>query len=113
MVAEDDRDISELVSVILTSHGFLVQACFDGTEAQTKIPKLKPDLVIMDLWLPGIDGIKLTKKLKNSRQTKNIPVIIVSAQNALQKAVNKCNADDFLEKPFNLEDLVAIVKKYI
>ncbi len=113
LISEDDPDISELLETVLESNGYETRVCMDGNETESQTKKLLPDLIIMDLWLPGIDGATLTKKLKTKAATKNIPILIVSAQNQLNKVVKQTKADGFLPKPFDLQELLSIVGKHI
>ncbi|MBL8030285.1 MAG: response regulator [Candidatus Doudnabacteria bacterium] len=113
LISEDDPDISELLETILESNGYETRVCMDGHETENQAKKLLPDLIIMDLWLPGIDGTTLTKKLKAKNSTKNIPILIVSAQNHLEKIVKQTRADGFLPKPFDLQALLSLVKKHL
>ncbi|RJQ25375.1 response regulator, partial [Candidatus Parcubacteria bacterium] len=73
----------------------------------------KPDLIIMDVWIGGIDGNELAKKIKLEESTKKIPIILISALADLSKIASECRADDYIEKPFEIDNLINIVKKNI
>lgn len=113
LIVEDEEDIAEIMDIALSEAGFSLKILGNGKNIEESIKKFSPSLIIMDLSLPGIDGASLTKKIKRNKKTKNIPVIIVSARNALRKTTKSCSADDFLAKPFDLSSLVAIVQKFI
>jgi len=112
LVAEDDPGIAELMSVVLEQAGFRVTVCANGGEVQKMVERELPALVISDLWLPGLDGVKLAKILKSTQDTKHIPIVLVSAQEKLESAMKKAKADAFLPKPFDLAELVAVAEKF-
>jgi len=112
-IVEDDPDICELIETVLTGQNFKVKIFADGKKIEAEIKKQKPNLIIMDLWMPGFDGAKITKTLKSKSNTKKIPIILVSAKNSLEKIAKQAQADSFLAKPFNIRDLIDIIKKFI
>ena len=73
----------------------------------------RPDLVILDRQLSGMDGLKICQHLKNNEATRSIPVIIMSATSHLSNIVKNTSADDYLEKPFNIKELLAKIDKYL
>lgn len=113
IVIEDDSDIAELIKFILDSQGFQVTIFADGRSIMNRIKEINPNLIIVDLWIPGVDGATLTKKLKKEKSTKKIPIILVSANNSLEQITKQTKADGCLAKPFNIKDLLTIVKKFI
>ncbi len=112
-IVEDDPDINELIEIVLTNEGYKVKTFGDGGNIEKEIKKGKPNLIIMDLSMPGIGGAALTKKLKSKPSTKKIPIVLVSAKNSLEKIAKSSKADGFLPKPFDLKDLVSCVKKFV
>jgi len=112
LVVEDDSSIAELIQIVLQKHGYKVKICGQGLKVEEMVRTYQPTIILMDLWIPGIDGVKLTKKLKSKTRTKTIPIILISAQNYLSKVVRSVKADGFLPKPFDLDELVKIVNKY-
>ncbi len=111
-VVEDDPDISELMRLVIESEDYVVKNFLDTEKVFSSITRDKPKLIIMDLWISGVDSSVLIKKIKNTKATAHIPVVIVSAKNYLDKTVRQTNADGFLAKPFNISDLIAITKKF-
>jgi DNA-binding response OmpR family regulator len=111
-IAEDDQDILFILDMILNDAGYQVEALNDGTSIVAG-KKEWPDLFILDKDMPMIDGIAISKFLRLNEQTKNIPIIMISAYHKLKSKAREAGVNDFLEKPFELKDLLNIVGKYI
>jgi DNA-binding response OmpR family regulator len=111
-IVEDDLDISELIQIVVEGEGYKVKAFTDHADILTALRQDKPDLILMDLWISGTDSGELIKTLKKRKDTQEVPVIIISAKNSLEKTVKQTGADGFLSKPFNIQDLVKIIKKF-
>ena len=111
-VVEDDRDIASLVSLYLTKSGWQPEIFDSGTEALAAIKQTPPDLVILDLMLPGMDGLAVCLALRSDSATARIPVIMVTARgDETDRIVGlELGADDYLPKPFSPNELVARVK---
>jgi CheY-like chemotaxis protein len=105
LVVDDNKDILQVVELILKSHGMQVEAVSDGTEAIERIGNFKPDLVLLDVYLGGVDGRDICKELKSDYHTSNIPVIMFSAQGNISD-VKQFKAQDFISKPFDVSDLM-------
>lgn len=113
LVAEDDRAIMEVVKIILEQEGYETTFA-DKEDVIFKIIKeQKPDLMLLDIWLGGSDGGKIAKTIKTDKQTKHIPIIMISANNETEKITHEAGADAFLLKPFNIDDLLSIVRKHL
>lgn len=112
LIVEDEKDISGLISYNLSKEGFNVAASFDGEKALRMIRKNHYDLIILDLMLPGIQGMELCRILKSSENTSSIPVIMLTAKTEeLDKVLGlEMGADDYITKPFSPRELVARVK---
>ena len=113
LVAEDDYGILEVIKIILEGEGYTVISTIDQEEVNTIVLEHKPSLILLDIWLSGHDGGKIAKLLKTKNETKSIPIILISANNETPKITKESGADDFLLKPFDIDDLLKIVKKYI
>jgi two-component system alkaline phosphatase synthesis response regulator PhoP len=111
-VIEDEPDILELVRYNLVRHGYEVTGALSGEEALTKLRSHPPDLVVLDLMLPGVDGLEICKTLKQERRTAEIPVLMLSARNEEADIVAglELGADDYLTKPFSPRVLLARIK---
>jgi DNA-binding response OmpR family regulator len=109
LVVDDERNIVQLVRLYLTNEGFQVESAYDGQEGFDKARKLRPDLVILDLMMPGLDGLEVCRRL---RRESDVPVIILTARgDDVDKIVGlEIGADDYVTKPFNPRELTARVK---
>ncbi|MGH7203171.1 MAG: response regulator [Candidatus Levyibacteriota bacterium] len=111
LVVDDDQDILEPLSIILEDEGYVVSTTPKGEMTYTKVREFKPDLVLLDLLLSGSDGRKICKTLKEDKATKHLPIIMMSAHPGADADSRNCGADGFIAKPFELEDLLKILKK--
>ncbi len=111
-VVEDEPDIAELISIHLKKALYEVKAFLSGNKFYASLPHKKPDLIILDLLLPDIDGLEICKDLKNRRETKEIPIIMLTAKGEeIDKVLGlELGADDYMTKPFSPRELVARVK---
>ncbi|MFA9376475.1 MAG: winged helix-turn-helix domain-containing protein [Lachnotalea sp.] len=109
---EDERNIRELIVYTLESTGFEAKGISDGIELFRELDKKSPSLILLDVMLPGEDGIQILKKLKMSQTTKSIPVIMVTAKGAEYDKVIGLDegADDYITKPFGMMEFVSRVK---
>ena len=110
LVIDDDPDILEVVREILTGEGYNVQTSVNGACLQDLENDL-PDRILLDVLLKGEDGRDLCRQVKGQDQTRQVPVILFSANIAANSATAACGADDFLAKPFRLEELLDLVAK--
>jgi two-component system, OmpR family, alkaline phosphatase synthesis response regulator PhoP len=109
LIIEDDQDIQRIVRLELEDAGFKVLVASDGVSGLTLARESNPDLVILDLGLPDLDGAEIARRL---RKTSDTPIIVLTAMDAVSTKVNllESGADDYLTKPFHPEELVARVK---
>ena len=115
MVVEDNEKNRKLMRVVLKAKGYNIIEAATGEEALNLLKNQKPDIILMDIQLPGIDGLTLIKQIKASVITKDIPIIAVTAyamKGDEQKILDTgCNA--YISKPINTQELPLIVEKYI
>jgi len=111
LVVDDEKDILELVSYNLQKEGFHIETSQNGEDALEKIRSDRFDLLILDLMLPGIQGVELCKVLKSDNETASIPIIMLTAKSEeLDKVLGlEMGADDYITKPFSPRELVARV----
>jgi two-component system alkaline phosphatase synthesis response regulator PhoP len=112
LVVDDEEDILDLVHYNLTKEGYLVHKVTTGEDALTSTRELLPDLVLLDLMLPGLDGLEVCKILKNDATTYNIPIIMLTAKGEEADVVTglELGADDYIAKPFSPRVLIARVR---
>ncbi|MFQ6083911.1 MAG: response regulator [Candidatus Aminicenantia bacterium] len=112
LVVDDEKDIIELVRYNLEKEGFKVISATDGEKALEIISKEEPELIILDLMLPGIDGLEVCRVLKRNDQTSSIPIIMLTAKGEETDIVVglELGADDYITKPFSPRVLLARVK---
>ena len=115
VVVDDDARIRDLLRRYLSQEGFEVMVAEDGKNLNRILQREAVDLIVLDLMLPGEDGLSLLKKLKNSAKTREIPVIMVTAKGAEYDKVKGLDlgADDYISKPFNMEMLLLKVRHLI
>ncbi|MDD5135692.1 MAG: response regulator, partial [Phycisphaerae bacterium] len=112
LVVEDDEDIMELISFNLKKEGYSVVKALTGEEALKQAQSASPDIVLLDVMLPEIDGLEVCRNLKSDAKTKNIPVIMVTAKGEESDVVAglELGAEDYVVKPFRPKELVARVR---
>ncbi len=112
LIVEDELSIVEFIRYNLEAENYEVEYALDGEEAIEKIKKGDIDLILMDLMLPKIDGVTLTKLLRKNTQTATIPIIMLTAKSTeIDKVVGlEVGADDYITKPFSIRELIARVK---
>ena len=112
VVAEDDSGISDVLQMILEDVGYEVQIMLSGTEVYQICPPL-PGLLLLDIWLSGTDGREICKFLKGQKTTQHLPVILLSAQKGIRAIAKEVGADNFLAKPFEMNELLTLVEQYM
>lgn len=112
LIVEDDPDISEMISYNLSREGYLVILSDNGEQAVSRAMEHKPGLVILDIMLPGMDGMEVCRTLKQAAVTEDIPIIMLSAKSQeTDKVVGlELGADDYMTKPFSPRELIARIR---
>lgn len=113
LIVDDNNDILWVVEIILKRYGFDVISTLKGEEVLSKTMEFRPDLILLDVFLSGVDGIDVCNNLKADPRTKDIPVIMISAHTNFKEIQKFCKADDFIAKPFDANELVRKIKHYI
>jgi CheY-like chemotaxis protein len=112
MVVDDKRDMADAAKMVLEMEGYDVLVAYDGEEALRKAEAELPDLIFLDMQMPGKTGLEVCKILKSSAKTRQITVLLFTASGLkVEDLVVQAGADGFFRKPFAPEDLVAEVKK--
>jgi len=112
IIADDDPGIRDVFQLILKRAGYNVTIYSNGEALMTDQFEL-PDLFILDKQLSGVDGLQVCQYLKTHDVTKNIPVILISANPYVEKLANEAGADDFIEKPFKTKALIELMEKHL
>ena len=112
LVVEDDRDIQELVSYNLMQEGFQVLRAMTGEDGLRIAKTREPDLVILDLMLPGMDGLEVCRRIKKDSKTEDIPIVMLTAKSEDADIITglEIGADDYITKPFSPKVLIARVR---
>ena len=115
LIAEDERNICELLKLYMEKDGFEVETVSDGGAAVTKFREFKPDIILLDIMMPVLDGIQVCKKI---RETSNTPIIMITAKSETTDKVAGLDlgADDYITKPFEMKEVIsrvhAVLRRY-
>lgn len=112
LICDDDEGIVDVASIILSDAGYKVVAITESRDVVSHAKQLNPHLILLDLWMPNMSGEEVTKQLKQIPETSNIPIIIVSASRHTEDIAKRIGADHFICKPFDIDELETVVKKY-
>nr|WP_165777311.1 MtrAB system response regulator MtrA [Bifidobacterium primatium] len=109
LIVDDDQALGEMLSIVLESEGFATVVCYDGLRAVEMFPTIDPDLILLDVMLPGLDGVEVAKEI---RTTSQVPIIMLTAKSDTRDVVSglEAGADDYVAKPFKVAELVARIK---
>ncbi len=112
LVIDDQENIIEFIKLGLKYEGFLVESAADGPQGLAAAQRINPDLIILDLMLPGIDGLEVCRRLRANPTTKDIPILMLTAKDDVRDRITGLDtgADDYLTKPFSFEELVARIR---
>lgn len=115
LIAEDEPNIAELVKYNLVKAGYIADYEVNGEKAYNRILSEKPDLVILDIMLPSMDGLEICRRIRQNEKNSLLPIIMLSAKGEIVDRVIglELGADDYLAKPFNIRELVTRVKALI
>ncbi len=115
LVADDDRNVLYLISEVLSRSEFEVSQAVNGDQALKMARETEPDLVLLDIMMPGLDGIEVCRALKSDPATKGLKVIMVTAKTGRKdiEAGQSAGADYYITKPFKLSELIGIIESLI
>ena len=113
MIFDDDTDLLEICTIILTSKNFIVKGCNRCTDIVREVENFTPDVILMDNWIPDAGGIKATQLLKARDEWKQLPVIFFSANNNVEDLAREAGAEYFLQKPFEIDELESMVTRAV
>lgn len=112
LIVDDDKGILDAISLILEDEGYTPSSISDGNKVLKKLQQFKPDIILLDVLLSGSDGRDICKQLKSDPQTKNIPVVMISAHPTAKLSIKQYGADGFLAKPFEAAELLKAIEKH-
>ncbi|MDN3547006.1 response regulator [Mucilaginibacter aquaedulcis] len=112
MIADDDPGIVDAVEIILDFEGYQVSSTVNGATILA-MQNEYPDLLLLDIWMSGFDGRDICRVLKQKQDTRGIPIIMISASRDIERSAYEAGADDFLAKPFEIDDLLGKIKKHL
>ncbi len=112
LIIDDDYAINELIKINLELKLYKVVTAFDGNKGYALAKQEQPDLIILDVMMPEVDGYTVAKRIRENEETKDIPILMLTALNMLQNKVQGFNigVDDYLVKPFEMEELLVRIK---
>ena len=112
MIADDDPGILDAVGLMLEFEGYDVSSTLNGATLLNMDGEF-PDLLLLDIWMSGHDGRDICRHLKQNQQTRNIPIVLISASQDIERSALEAGANDFLAKPFDMNDLLAKIAQHI
>lgn len=115
LIVDDEPDIVETVQFLMQSEGFETITAMDGEEALKKAKEENPDLMILDVMLPKINGYKVCRLLKFDNKYKHIPILMLTARSQEEDKIigEETGADEYITKPFNIDELVDKIRAYL
>ena len=113
LICDDDDGIVEVIKIVLEEKGYKVETLGSSEDVVEKINKVKPSLILLDLWMPHLTGQEIAVELRKDPITRNIPIVIISASSNTKRISQDIKASDCLLKPFDIDDLEKVVEKYL
>ena len=115
LIADDEVDIVETVKFMLESEGFEVLTAFDGEEALKLARTAIPDIILLDVMMPKINGYKVSRLLKFDKKFQNIPILMVTARSQEEDRLigEETGADEYITKPFEISEVIDLINKYL
>ncbi len=113
LIADDEQDIKDIIQMYLESQGYEIETAYDGLDAVDRVQSWNPDVVLLDIMMPLMDGISVCRKIKSDPATKDIAVIMISAASKREKEgeAYQAGADAYVLKPFEPADLVKKIEQ--
>ena len=115
LIVEDEETLLSLESILLTSKGYEVKGVMDGPSALEAVASTKPDLVLLDIMLPGIDGYEVCRQIKANEATRHIPVVMLTAKDSNEDRVKgeQTGADGYITKPFRSAMVIETIRRLL
>jgi DNA-binding response OmpR family regulator len=113
LIYDDDTAILDVLKIVLEDNGFEVFANTSADGAVDDVRRIRPEIILLDIWMQGASGDVVTKALKQDKFCKKIPVIVVSANRETEKIAHQVGADGFMVKPFDIDQLLSLIKTHL
>lgn len=113
LIIDDDQGLLKLMAAFLTSHGYQVATAADGEEGLEAIRQQKPDLIVLDVQMPRMNGYTFVFEMKKIEDAKNIPIVVLTAKEGMAEIFKVEGVKEYVIKPFQTEALLATIKKYV
>jgi len=112
-IADDDADILQIIAMMLQTQGYEIDISNNANDIFNYAEEELPDLILLDIWMSGIDGREICARLKKGQLTKDIPVLFVSANSSIEEIAKKYKADGFIAKPFEMDYLLDRISSFV
>lgn len=113
LIIDDDPAILDVIKIILEDKGYRTTVLADSLNIFEFLDGNPPDLILLDIWMSGIDGVEITRKLKRSAKYAGIPVILISANTKGESIAKEVKANGYIAKPFEIDELLKTVEKHL
>ncbi len=112
-IADDDADILQIIAMMLQTQGYNVDISNNANDIFSYAEEDLPELILLDIWMSGIDGREICARLKKNPATKNIPILFISANSSIEEIAKEFKADGFIAKPFEMDYLLKRISKIV
>ncbi len=112
-IIDDDPGILEVIDIILKEEGYSTKAICNGSTVFEELRKETPRLILLDVLMSGIDGREISRDLKKDKRTRDIPVIIMTADMQIEEKAKEAQADGYLQKPFNIDEILTVLTSHL
>ena len=113
LIVDDDLAILDMIAELLEYEGYQVVTCSSGSDALARVKDNPPALILLDLMMPQMSGWQVIAALRSSPQTRAIPIVLLSARRDLPATAKDLGVEHFLEKPFDLDELLRLIQQYV
>ena len=115
LIVDDEADIIEILQFVLESEGYKCYTAFDGEEGLKLAREIHPDLIILDVMMPKINGYKISRLLKYDNKYKDIPILMITARSQEEDKIigEETGADEYITKPFEFGDIIEAINRYL
>ena len=113
LVVDDNTGVLEVLGIAFEARGFEVYKLTDGKKVPDTVKDFSPDVILLDVFLEDTNGITICNQLKSQSETKHIPVVMFSAHTNAERVLNLCSANAFVEKPFDINRLTAVIESQL